>query len=168
MSVAFKLYSFKKQIERALSIFLGLLLGLLVLTEVLQVLGRYFFGFGFIWIQDVLSLSLLSLGWVGAGYLWINKSHLNVEIFRFRHSLVVDWIDPISDVLALLFAMYLLPVTVQAMVAYSSLKMDGLNVSASVKMLPCLVGLILLGIGAISNLLEYKYGASEQFLKDHD
>lgn len=145
----------RNRIEAVFPAVLGLLLALLVFTEVLQVIGRYLFGVGFPWVQDFLSIILLSLGWLGCAYLWFAKKHLAVDIIGLPDRMKLNWIQPIADILMVVAILILLPAVNDAIDAYSGLLLDSLPISASIKYVPCFVALCLLGMGAVLNLIEF-------------
>ena len=153
-------------IQRIVPTVLGLLLLALVLVEVLQVSGRYLFGFGFAWVQPVLSLLLLTLGWLGGAYLWYARAHLNVELIPLPKNFAKRWSLPVADFLFLGMLMILLPAMTEAMSAYARLELEGLSIPASIKLLPCYCALVLIGIGAVLNLIECFLHSSVNSLSD--
>ncbi len=168
MKTTYFLNKARSRIEAVFQVLLGLLLVILVSVEVLQVIGRYFFGFGFVWIQDILSILLLAIGWLGGAYLWFTRAHIVVEFIPLKSKVLTNWLNPASDLIAIAVVFCLLPAIIQAMIAYDNLYLEGLRISASVKFIPCFVGLTLIGIGASINLLEHVLAQSGHWFKKYD
>ena len=72
---------FTKILCKLLSVIVGIMLGVMILSNVLEVIARYWFpDFTIIWVED---LSILGLFWIMAlslPVLWLEKKHLEMDV----------------------------------------------------------------------------------------
>lgn len=137
---------------------LGLTLCLLVLLECVEIVLRYGFATTLIWSADVSALLLLLLGWLGAGHLWVARNHLVVDLFSGRFPRFFKFVNIAGDVCVLVGVIWITPKLAQAMTIYAGMIMPALEVSASVRFIPLVLGLSLILLGAILNLSEAVLG----------
>lgn len=131
---------------------LGCLLSVLVLLEFLQVTLRYLFGQGLFWANDVSLLLLLSLGWLGAAHLWLINQHLIVSVLDKWLKPYHPAIEVLTDLLAILGTIYLLPKFAETIKLYSQIELSALPFSVAAIYIPPLIGIILIGISAAYKL----------------
>lgn len=75
---------FHEVLDRVLSGFAGLSLGVMVLLTFAQVVGRYVFGRSYGWIEEVSVLLLCWTAWITACVLVREKKHLVVTLLKER------------------------------------------------------------------------------------
>ena len=145
----------RRQLLTITSNLLGLALCLLVLLECVEVVLRYGFATTLLWSADVSSLLLLSLGWLGAGHLWIARSHLVVDLFQGRFPRFFKWVSAVAEVVVLMGIIWLVPKLMDTLPIYADMVMPAIDVSASILFIPSMVGLFLISLGSILNLSEF-------------
>lgn len=132
---------------------LGAGLAFMAGLAVLQVVLRYVFANSITWVEEISVLALLSLAWIGAVHLWLDRSHIGVDLllpqagpWRARLMAAFD-LAAIAGGLALAWAA---EATIAAFggVLYGSLELPG-----EVKYLPVLAGGIGLALAGLLNLL---------------
>jgi len=133
---------------------LGLTLCLLVLLECVEIVLRYSFATTLLWSTDISALLLLLLGWLGAGHLWIAKNHLVVDLFPGRFPRFFKAVNIAAEVTVLLGILWITPKLMQAIAIYAEMIMPALEVSASVRFVPLVIGLLLISLGSILNLVD--------------
>lgn len=141
------------------SIFLGLILCTLVVLEIAELSLRYILSTGIYWFADISGLLLQTLGWVGAGYLWIARSHLVVDIMNLQSSSLKRWLGILAEWVMLVGVIWITPKILQTMTIHNSIIMPTLDVPSSLKYVPMLVGILLLGTGAVINLMLFYISA---------
>ena len=146
--------SIRRQLLTITSYLLGFVLCCLVLLECVEVVLRYGFATTLLWSADVSSLLLLSLGWLGAGHLWIARSHLVVDIFQRRFPHFLRWTSALAEVVVLVGIIWLAPKLMDTVSIYTDMVMPAIDLSASVRFVPSMIGLLLISLGAILNLLD--------------
>lgn len=134
---------------------IGLALGCLVTLELAEVLLRYAFLTTLSWSSDVSGLLLLTLGWVGAVYVWLKRSHLVVDLIPRNFSRLKRVLEFAPDVLMILTTLWLFPVVLNTMSVYGSMIMPALSAPASLKFIPTLISVPLLAYVASLNLAQY-------------
>ena len=133
---------------------LGLTLCLLVLLECIEIVLRYGFATTLLWSTDISALLLLLLGWLGAGHLWIAKNHLVVDLFPGRFPHFFKAMNIAAELIVLLGVIWITPKLMQTMAIYTEMIMPALEVSASVRFIPLMIGLLLISLGSILNLVD--------------
>lgn len=138
---------------------LGVLAAALILVEASQAVLRHGFATGVFWAGEISTLLLMSLGWVGAGHLWLSRRHLVVDLFgdaleRWRRPLLLA-----TDCLLFAGLLWLAPRIVAASVAFDGVRVGGIEMPASIRFIPVSVGLVLLAIGSALNLIDATLGA---------
>jgi len=144
----------RQQVLAVTSRLLGMTLCLLVLLECIEIVLRYSFATTLLWSTDISALLLLLLGWLGAGHLWIAKSHLVVDLFPGRFPLFFKLVNIAAEVTMLLGIIWITPKLMQTMAIYAEMIMPALEVSASVRFIPLVIGLLLISLGSIFNLVD--------------
>lgn len=134
---------------------LGVTLVLLIVLELVEIVLRYFFLTTLQWSSDVSGLLLLTLGWLGAAYLWLIRNHLTVDLFAGRYPQLDRMLRGLPDVLMIMAALWLLPNVLQTMQIYDSMVMPALNAPASIKFIPTVVSIPFLLIAALLNLASH-------------
>jgi len=140
---------------QTLQLFLGGLLAALIGLEVFQVFLRYFLSEGIIWGRDVATLLLFTIAWLGAPLVWLQRTHLAVDLFPG----VLPGARSVEVALNLILlagAGALIPVTLLAMQNFAFIDLPTLGTAASVKFIPMLAGTVLLAIAALLGLLSTK------------
>jgi TRAP-type C4-dicarboxylate transport system permease small subunit len=140
-------------LETVFRALLGLLLLAMVALDGGQVLLRYVFSSGVVWGGDVSALLLLTLGWLGAPALWLNRSHIAVDLFP-GSALGGRAARAVLDIVMIAGGVWLFHASLGALEAYSFIDLPVLPLSASVKYLPITVGAALLALVALLNLLD--------------
>jgi len=144
----------RQQVQAVTARLLGLTLCLLVLLECVEIVLRYGFATTLLWSADISALLLLLLGWLGAGHLWIAKNHLVVDLFPGRFPRFFKMVNIVAEVIVLLGIIWITPKLMQAMAIYAGMIMPALEVSASVRFIPLVIGLLLISLGSILNLVD--------------
>ncbi|MGB1256506.1 MAG: TRAP transporter small permease subunit [Thiolinea sp.] len=139
---------------------LALSLCLLVLLECIEIVLRYGFATTLLWSADVSALLLLSLGWLGAGHLWIARNHLVVDLFQGRFPRFFKYTSVAAEVVALSGLIWLTPKVMQVMAIYADIIMPALEVPAIVRFIPLALGMSLIFLGTILNLLTVMLNAT--------
>ena len=139
---------------RVSAFLLALLLALLVTLDFAQVVMRYVLGTGWSWAGDVSVIMLLSLGWMGAGHLWLSRSHIVVDLLpgsdagrRLR-----VWLDTAASIAVVAGVVILLPMIVTTIETYGLIVLPALGVSGAVKYWPVMAGATYLAVAAALDL----------------
>jgi TRAP-type C4-dicarboxylate transport system permease small subunit len=149
----------RKQLLTITSYLLGLALSVLVLLECVEVVLRYGFSTTLLWSADVSALLLLSLGWLGAGHLWIAGNHLVVDLFQGRFPHFFKWTSALAEVVVLVCIIWLAPKLMDTVSIYADMVMPAIDMSASIRFVPSMIGLFLISLGSILNLSEFLLSA---------
>ncbi len=141
----------RKALVAGLTTIVTVLLVAMICLEIAQVFLRYFLLTGVIWAREVSTLMMFSLGWLGAPLLWLQRTHLSVDILPAGIS-GSRWLNRVLDLLALACGIVLLVYTSQAMAAFRFIDLPALGTSAAVKFWPMVAGSTLLSVAALVNL----------------
>ena len=133
----------------ASALVMALLLVLLVGLDFVRVVLRYIVGDGFPWAPDLAIVWLLLLAWIGAGHLWLARSHIAIDLFAMPRAgrMAVDVVVIAGTVL-------LLPLVAKTIDAFGFIDLPALPLSAAVKYWPIWGGVVFLGVAALIDLLS--------------
>ncbi|MEZ5730392.1 MAG: TRAP transporter small permease subunit [Burkholderiaceae bacterium] len=143
----------RRLVGRSSALLLGLACAALVVLEASQAVLRHGFAAGVIWVSDVSILLLLSLGWIGAGHLWITREHLVLDLFGKTPNAMQRPLSIATDILALAGIVWLTPRLNESIDAFSGITMGLTEIPASWRFAPVVVGLTLLALGSVLGLL---------------
>ena len=132
---------------------LGALLAALVALDFAQVLMRYALGRGWPWAGDVSIILLLSLAWLGAAHLWLDRGHIAVALVPVGTGLH-RVLSTLWSFAALAGAVALAPHLIDTISAYAMIDLPALALPASAKYLPVAAGLALLVAAAALDLVR--------------
>ncbi|QBF32585.1 TRAP transporter small permease [Thalassococcus sp. S3] len=148
-----KLARLRSFVSRGLLVAVTLALAMLILLEVYQITLRYVLAQSLPWGRDVAGLLLFTLAWLGLPLLWLERSHLNVLLFRMSAARARAWdrgLDAVACVAAIALSGYIW----QAMESFRFIDMPTLGVSAEIRFYPLFAGSILFALAAALNLTE--------------
>ena len=127
---------------------MGLLLVALVTLDFTRVVLRYYLGEGFAWAPDLAVTWLITLAWLGAGHLWLARSHIAIDLF-----VQPRWLRAGVDLAVIAGALVLLPLVGRTIDAFGFIDLPALPASAAVKYWPIWGGVAYLGVAALVDLL---------------
>ena len=134
---------------------MGLCLTTLVSLDFWQVIQRYALGQSWPWAGDVSVILLLTLAWIGAGYLWLVNGHIAVDFLPLKDT-QLNALKTVFDGVVLIGGVVLIPMTWDTMQAYSFIDLPTLPVSGSIKYVPVAVGLGFLTLAAALTFLKHR------------
>lgn len=112
---------------------------------------RYGFGSGIIWGRDVTIMLMLLIAWLGAPLLWLDRTHLAVDLLPARLTGAKAWRLG-TEGLMLVMSAALLIYVLRAMENAAFIDLPALGVSSAVKYGPLAFGAVLLCLAAALNL----------------
>lgn len=133
---------------RLSAVLAGGLLAALVTLDAVQVVLRYALGRGFAWGGEVAAILLITLTWVGAGHLWLARSHVAVDLFGLGGT----WVRGAIDAGLVAGALALLPALASTVQGFGFIELPALGVPASIKYWPVAGGVAFLGVAAALDL----------------
>ena len=122
-----------------LRIVLGVLLIALVGLEVVMVALRYLFADGIVWGRDVTILAIATMAWLGAALLWLERTHLAVDLLPARLTGSRAW-RAATEIAGLAAFLALIWNVARAMEAAVFIVLPTLGTSAAVKFWPLAAG----------------------------
>ncbi len=145
----------------ALERLIGALVLLLITLAFTQVVLRYGFAAAILWVEEISVMALIWLAWIGIVYLWLARSHIVVDLLMPVLSLsAANRLAIAINALAVVGGAALTVISFGTVDAYSGMEMGSLEIEASIKYYPILVG----GAGvAVAALLDIwrRLGSSE-------
>jgi TRAP-type C4-dicarboxylate transport system permease small subunit len=139
------LYRFHEIIDRILYVYVGLSLGVLVFLAFAQVVGRYFFGQSYGWIEEVSVLILCWTAWISACLLIREKRHLAVTLLvdrlpgRVRHFVHLS-----MGIIVLIFLAFIIYASKGTIEAMGGIRFVTLSIPVNTKFYSVPVGAFLL------------------------
>ncbi|MEQ8348516.1 MAG: TRAP transporter small permease subunit [Sneathiellaceae bacterium] len=139
---------------------LGAGLAFIAGLAVLQVVLRYVFANSITWVEEISVLVLLWIAWIGAIHLWLDRSHIAVDLLLphsgpWRARLIAAFdLAAVAGGLALAWA------AEATIAAFGGVVMGSLELPGEIKFLPVLAGGIGLALAGLVNLLAGGEGGS--------
>ncbi|MGR3434225.1 MAG: TRAP transporter small permease [Shimia sp.] len=126
-----------------LRVVLGALLAGLVGLEVTMVALRYLFAEGIVWGRDVTILAMATMAWLGAALLWLERTHLAVDLLPARLIGGRAWRGA-TELVGLAAFLALIWNVARAMESAAFIVLPTLGTSAAVKFWPLAAGAVAL------------------------
>jgi TRAP-type C4-dicarboxylate transport system permease small subunit len=129
------------------------LLGVILLA-IAQMVLRYIFAASLVWVEDLSVLVILSVAWGGGLLLWLERRHVAVTILsealprRGAELLRIG-----IDVIAIVFGIALVPMALNTADMFAGIDLAGIELDASVRYAPIVVGGFMLALGGLIDLL---------------
>jgi TRAP-type transport system small permease protein len=151
--------SLHNALSKSLTVILGTLLVALVSTTLLQVTLRYAFSASLVWAEELSVLLLIWMTWIGAAKLWLDRRHIEVDLFtNSMSSKARQRFDAVCDVLMIAFGIALCVFASKTVDVNTGLELAALKIDSTIKYRPVQVGGAILAIAAILNLFTLKQG----------
>ena len=142
------LLAVRRALLAASAVVMALLLVALVSLDFLRVVLRYLVGEGFAWAPDLAVIWLIALAWIGAGHLWLARSHIAIDLFDQPRWLRIGVSALVAGGVAVL-----VPIVWKTIGAYGFIDLPALPLSAAAKYWPIMGGIVFLGVAAFVDLL---------------
>lgn len=141
------LFSARRVLLAASALLMAVLVVALVALDFTRVVLRYLVGEGFAWAPDLAVVWLIALAWIGAGHLWLARSHIAIDLFAPPR-----WLRALVDAVVVAGTVALVPLVAKTIDAYGFIDLPALPASAAVKYWPIMGGVVFLGLAALLDL----------------
>ena len=132
---------------------LGAGLAFMAGLAVLQVVLRYVFADSITWVEEISVLVLLWLAWIGAIHLWLDRSHIAVDLLLPDAGPRRDAIAAIFDLAAIAAGLTLAWAAETTLAAFGGVLYGSVEWPGEVKYLPVLIGGAGIALAGLLNLL---------------
>ncbi|MFC3231083.1 TRAP transporter small permease [Marinibaculum pumilum] len=132
---------------------LGAGLAFMAGLAVLQVVLRYVFADSITWVEEISVLVLLWLAWIGAIHLWLDRSHIAVDLLLPDAGPRRDLVASVFDLAAIAGGLALAWAAETTLAAFGGVLYGSVEWPGEVKYLPVLVGGAGIALAGLLNLL---------------
>jgi TRAP-type transport system small permease protein len=140
-------------LSRTLATLVGVALAAMVLLTLMQIVWRYFFSAAFVWVEEASVMILIAATWLGIAYLWLERRHIDVDLFTRDLPLSARRrFDRVADLIAIVVGAAIVYLGVLTVRANAGLQIAALDLDTAWKYLPVVVGGALLAVAGTLNL----------------